>query len=175
MLGCAYAKHIVLSNGQRIAFRNAILWPFDSTMCFAYAHPSIGSMDDLDAAKLEDVKAYFSTYYAPNNATLVVVGDFRPVELRRLVKQYFADIPSQAPLPAVSCQYRLAPGLARRDVEDEHANLAAAFRIYRLPPHTDPDIPAIELLNVILGQGESSRLNVGVVRRDRKSTRLNSS
>jgi len=148
-------------------FRNAILWPFDSTTCFAYAHPSIGSMDDLDAAKLEDVKAYFSTYYAPNNATLVVVGDFRPVELRRLVNQYFADIPSQSPPPAVSCQYKLAPGPARRDVEDEHANLAAAFRIYRLPPHTDPDIPAIELLNVILGQGESSRLNVGVVRRDK--------
>ncbi len=148
-------------------FRNAILWPFDSTTCFAYAHPSIGSMDDLDAAKLEDVKAYFSTYYAPNNATLVVVGDFRPVELRRLVNQYFADIPSQPPPPAVSCQYKLAPGPARRDVEDEHANLAAAFRIYRLPPHTDPDIPAIELLNVILGQGESSRLNVGVVRRDK--------
>src|SRR5439155_1762570 len=83
-------------------------------------------------------------YYAPNNATLVVVGDFRPVELRRLVNQYFADIPSQPPPPAVSCQYRLAPGLARRDVEDEHANLAAAFRIYRLPPHTDPDIPTIE-------------------------------
>ena len=148
-------------------FRNAILSPFDSTTCFAYAHPSIGSMDDLDAAKLEDVKAYFSTYYAPNNATLVVVGDFRPVELRRLVNQYFADIPSQPPPPAVSCQYKLAPGPARRDVEDEHANLAAAFRIYRLPPHTDPDIPAIELLNVILGQGESSRLNVGVVRRDK--------
>ena len=148
-------------------FRNAILWPFDSTTCFAYAHPSIGSMGDLDAAKLEDVKEYFKTYYAPNNATLVVVGDFRPVELRRLVNQYFADVPSQPPPPAVSCQYRLAPGLARRDVEDEHANLAAAFRIYRLPPHTDPDIPTIELLNVILGQGESSRLNVGVVRRDK--------
>src|SRR3989454_2370299 len=53
----------------------------------------------------------------------------------------------------------------RRDVQDEHANLAAAFRVYRLPPHTDPDLPAVELLNVILGQGESARLNVGVVRR----------
>src|SRR5204863_3567871 len=112
-------------------------------------------------------QAYFGTYYAPTNATLVVVGDFRPVELRRLVNQYFADIRSQAAPPAVTCEYRLAPGMVRREVEDAHANLPAAFRVFRLPPHTDPDIPAIELLNVILGQGESSRMNVGVVRRDR--------
>src|SRR5436309_7891762 len=149
------------------AFTDGVVMAFDGASCFAYAHPTIGSMDDLNAAKLEDVQAFFDTYYAPNNAMLVVVGDFRPVELRRLVNEYFADVPSQPPPPAVSCQYRLAPGLARRNVEDEHANLAAAFRIYRLPPHTDPDIPAIELLNVILGQGESSRLNVGVVRRDK--------
>jgi len=148
-------------------FRSAIVWPFDSATCFAYAHATIGSMGDLDAAKLEDVQAYFGTYYAPNNATLVVVGDFRPFELRRLVHQYFADIRSQAAPPAVTCEYRLGPGIVRREVEDAHANLPAAFRIFRLPPHTDPDIPAIELLNVILGQGESSRLNVGVVRRDR--------
>src|SRR3989475_13362 len=148
-------------------FRSAIVWPFDSATCFAYAHATIGSMGDLDAAKLEDVQAYFGTYYAPNNATLVVVGDFRPVELRRLVNQYFADIRSQAAPPAVTCEYQRGPGIVRREVEDAHANLPAAFRIFRLPPHTDPDIPAIELLNVILGQGESSRLNVGVGRRDR--------
>jgi zinc protease len=148
-------------------FRDAIIWPFDSTTCFAYAHPGIGSMPDLDAAKLEDVKAFFNTYYAPNNATLVAVGDFRPAQLRRLVNQYFADIPSQPAPPPVSCQYKLSPGPLRREVEDPHANLAAAFHIYRLPTHTDADSPALELLNVILGQGESSRLNVGVVRRDK--------
>ena len=148
-------------------FRNAIILPFDSATCFAYAHSTIGSMEDLDDAKLENVQAFFRTYYAPNNATLVVVGDFRPVELRRLVNQYFADIPSQPAPPLVSCDYKLAPGTMRRDVQDEHANLAAAFRVYRLPPHTDPDLPAVELLNVILGQGESSRLNVGVVRREK--------
>src|SRR5207249_2051277 len=148
-------------------FRNAIILPFDSATCFAYAHSTIGSMEDLDDAKLENVQAFFRTYYAPNNATLVVVGDFRPVELRRLVNQYFADIPSQPAPPLVSCDYKLAPGTMRRDVQDEHANLAAAFREYRLPPHTDPDLPAVELLNVILGQWESSRLNVGGVRREK--------
>src|SRR5437879_9117377 len=54
-----------------------------------------------------------------------------------------------------------------RDVHDKHANLAAAFRVYRLPPHTDPDLPAVDLLNVTRGQGESTRVNVGVVRREK--------
>src|SRR5881628_3022370 len=65
------------------AFTDGIAWPFDSSSCFAYAHTVIGSMDDLNAAQLPDVQAFFDTYYAPNNATLVVVGDFRPLELRR--------------------------------------------------------------------------------------------
>src|SRR5204863_93607 len=72
-------------------FRSVIVWPFDSATCFAYAHPTIGSMGDLDAAKLDDVQAYFSAYYAPNNATLVVVGDFRPDELPRARNAFRAD------------------------------------------------------------------------------------
>ncbi len=148
------------------AFRDAIVWPYDSATCFAYAHPAIGSMEDLNAAKLEDVKAFFDTYYAPNNATLVVVGDFRPAELRRLVNDYFAAIPPHDAPASVSCSYKPSPGIVRREVDDEHANLPAAFRVYRLPPHDDAATPALELLKSILGEGESSRLNVGVVRRD---------
>ena len=147
-------------------FRNGIIWPYDSTTCFAYAHPGIGSMDDLNAAQLADVQAFFDTYYAPNNATLVVVGDFRTAELRRLVNQYFADISSHAAPPPVSCASKVSPGMVRREVTDEHANLPAALRFYRLPPHDDPDTPALELLESILGEGESSRLNVGVVRHE---------
>jgi zinc protease len=147
-------------------FRNGIIWPFDSTTCFAYAHPGIGSMDDLNAAQLADVRAFFDTYYAPNNATLAVVGDFRPAELRRLINQYFADIPAHPAPPPVSCDFKLSPGTVHRDVTDEHANLPAALRFYRLPPHDDPDTPALELLSAILGEGESSRLNVGPVRHE---------
>jgi zinc protease len=149
------------------AFVDGITWPFDSTGCFAYAHTVIGSMDDLNAAQLADVRAFFDTYYAPNNATLVVVGDFRPLELRRYVNQYFSEIPRRADPPPVSCSARLSPGIQRREVTDAHANLPAVLRIYRAPPHADPDTRALELLNVILGQGESSRLNVAVVRREK--------
>lgn len=149
------------------AFVDGMTWPFDSAGCFAYAHTVIGSMGDLDAAQLVDVQAFFDTYYAPNNATLVVVGDFRPLELRRLINQYFGDIPRHPAPPPVTCSVRFSPGTVRRDVTDAHANLPAVVRIYRVPPHADADTPALELLNVILGQGESSRLNVAVVRRER--------
>jgi zinc protease len=149
------------------AFIDGMTWPFDSAACFAYAHTVIGSIDDLNAAQLSDVQAFFDTYYAPNNATLAVVGDFRPLELRRFVNQYFGEIPRHPDPPPVSCASRVGSGAARREVTDAHANLPAVVRIYRVPPHADPDTPAIELLNVILGEGESSRLNVAVVRREK--------
>ncbi|HEU5262731.1 MAG TPA: pitrilysin family protein [Gemmatimonadales bacterium] len=139
--------------------------PFDSTSCFAYAHPGIGSMDDLNATPLKDVQAFFDAYYTPNNATLVVVGDFQPAELRELVNRYFADIPRRPDPPAATCDWRLSPGSMRREVQDAHANLPATLRFYRVPTHADPDTPALQLLQIILGQGESARLNVAVVRR----------
>jgi predicted Zn-dependent peptidase len=148
-------------------FIDGLTWPYDSAGCFAYAHTVIGSMDDLNAAALPDVQAFFDTYYAPNNATLAVVGDFDPAELRRLVALYFGGIGRRQAPAAVSCAYRFSPGPVRREMADEHANLDAAFRIYRIPPHDHADTPALNLLNLILGQGESSRLNLAVVRRER--------
>jgi len=151
------------------AFTDGLTWPFDSTSCFPYAHTVIGSMADLDAAKLPDVQAFFDTYYAPNNATLVVVGDFNPAQLRGLVNQYFAGIPSHAAPEAPRCDATGGAGRAaqRREVRDPKANLDAVLRIYRVPEHRNPDTGALELLDLILGQGESSRLNVSVVRRDK--------
>ncbi len=148
------------------AFTDGLTWPFDSTSCFPYAHTIIGSMADLDAAKLPDVQAFFDSYYVPNNATLVVVGDFAPSELRSLVNQYFAGAPSHPVPEAPRCDAPTTGSAPkRREVHDAQANLDALLRIYRIPEHRHADTPALELLNIILGQGESSRLNVAVVRR----------
>jgi predicted Zn-dependent peptidase len=146
-------------------FAEGLAWPFDSATCFAYAHSIIGSMADLDSAALHDVRAFHDIYYAPNNATLVVTGDFRVAALRHLVNQYFAGVAPRLAPPPVACQPRIAPGFARRTITDPHANLPADVRIYRVPGHSDADTPALGLLNVILGGGESSRLNVAIVRR----------
>jgi len=124
-------------------------------------------MADLNAAQVADVQAFFDTYYAPNNATLAVVGDFEPGELRRLVTAYFAGIPSHSAPAAVTCQYQLSPGTMRREFSDQHANLPAVVRLYRIPEHDNADTPPLELMNIILGQGESSRLNVTIVRREK--------
>jgi len=148
------------------AFRASLIWPYDSTNCFAYAHPGIGVMEDLDSAKLEDVRAFHDTYYAPNNTTLVVAGDFQPAELKRLVTAYFSDIASKPAPEPVTCNFKLSPGAVERAVADSHATLPAVIRVYRIPAAADGDTPALDLLNSILGQGESSRLNVEVVRRD---------
>jgi zinc protease len=150
------------------AFSDGLTWPFDSSACFPYAHTVIGSMADLDAAKLPDVQAFFDTYYAPNNATLVVVGDFNASELRRLVNEYFAGVPSHAEPEPPRCDVRsTGTGPVRREVRDAQANLDLVMRLYRLPEHRSADTPALELLSIVLGQGESSRLNVGVVRREK--------
>lgn len=149
------------------AFTDGIAFPFDSAGCFAYAHTVIGSMDDLNAARLPDVQAFFDTYYAPNNATLVVVGDFNPTELRRLVNGYFAGVPAHPAPEPVRCDSRIGGGARRREVRDAQANLDAALRFYRIPEHRNADTPALELLNLILGTGESSKLNVAVVRREK--------
>jgi len=149
------------------AFTDGLTWPFDSSSCFPYAHTVIGSMADLDSAKLPDVQAFFDNHYAPNNATLVVVGDFLPHELRSLVNQYFAGAPSHAVPEAPRCDASTGSAPKRREVHDAQANLDAVLRIYRIPEHRHADTPPLELLNIILGQGESSRLNVAVVRREK--------
>lgn len=149
------------------AFLDGLTIAYDSTSCFAYGHPGIGSMEDLNAAKLEDVQAFFDTYYAVNNATLVVVGDLDPAELKTLTQTYFGTIPRRAEPPAATCDFRFSPGEIRREVPDKLANLPAVVRLYRIPRHRKADTRALALLNIILGQGESSRLNQGVVRRDK--------
>ena len=156
------------------AFQDGTTWPFDSTACFPYSHTVIGSMDDLDSAKVADVQAFFDTYYAPNNATIAVVGDFQPAELQRLVTRYFGAIPRHAAAAPVTCNWKLGPGPRTVSVSDAHATLPASIRFYRIPQHGDADTPALELLNVILGQGESSRLNVSVVRHDTAAVQVGS-
>ena len=136
----------------------------DSATCFPYAHSIIGSMADLDSARTADVRAFFDLYYAPNNATLTVVGDFSPDEAKRLITDYFGDIPQgRTPLP-VACETGFAPGAIRRSWPDAKANLPGVLLAYRLPEYRSDDFPAIDLLATILGQGESSRINRAVVR-----------
>lgn len=138
--------------------------PYDSATCFGYAHSVIGSMDDLDAATVEDVQSFFDTYYAPNNATLAVVGDFDPERVKGMIESYFGGIESSDPPPEPSCEVDYDAGFRIDTLRDTNANLPAIFWSYRMPDHDGPDSRALELLASLFGQGESSRLHRKLVK-----------
>jgi predicted Zn-dependent peptidase len=149
------------------AFLTGLTMPFDSATCFGYSHTVIGDMEDLDSARLEDVQAFFTAYYAPSNAVLTVVGDFDPAEARRLIAQYFGAIPRGRDVTAPTCTVRYNAGARRMTVTDRNANLPAVLYIYPMPERAHADAPALELLMTIVGGGESSRLNNTLVRESR--------
>lgn len=146
------------------AFLASSTAPYDSAGCFPYAHSVIGSMEDLDAASLQDVRDFFRTYYAPNNATLVVVGDFDPAVARDLIERYFGPVPAQEPPPEPTCEVEFAPGFVSDTIHDPNANVPGVFVAYRVPAHGEEDTYALSLLATILGGGESSRLHQALVK-----------
>ena len=146
------------------AFLRGVIAPFDEKTCFSYGHELIGSMDDLNAAKTEDVKAFFDMYYAPNNATLTLVGDFDPAEAKKLIQQYFGGIPRAKEPPPVTCDVKFNAGERRESVTDKNATLPAVLRIFLVPEYKSQDHAALELLSTILGGGESSRMNRAIAR-----------
>src|SRR5260370_20638500 len=80
---------------------------------YSYHWPTIGSMEDLAAASLDDIREFFATWYRPDNAVLTLVGDFHPDEARELIERYFSNIPSGGPFPKFDLQRR-PPGGERR-------------------------------------------------------------
>lgn len=146
------------------AFLKGVTAPFDPKTCFPYGHELVGSMTDLNAAKTEDVKAFFDLYYTPNNANLTVVGDFDPAEAKQLIRQYFGDIPRAKEPPPVTCDTKFNAGERRETVIDQKATLPALLRIYLVPEYKSQDHAALELLATILGGGKSSRMNRAIAR-----------
>lgn len=156
------------------AFLDGMTVPFDTATCFPYSHSVMGSLDDLDAAQLEEVQAFFKLHYVPNNATLVVTGDFEPAEAKRLIQDYFADIPRGPPPPETRCDVNYAAGERTRQWSDPLASLPAVIVTYRVPPHSDPESRALQLLALIAGQGETSRLNRSLMRDQRVAVQTGS-
>ncbi len=125
-----------------------------------YRHTIIGSMADLDAATLEDVRSFYRQHYVPNNATLTVVGDVTTAQIRALAEEYFGDIPRGAtptPLPPASATPR-TDGERRAEVPDPLAQLPLMWMAWNTPPANHPDQDALQILAQILSTGESSRL-----------------
>ncbi len=127
-----------------------------------YSWPVIGSMADLTAATLEDVKEFFRTYYSPNNLSLVIAGDFDPAEAKRLVENYFGPIP---PGPALARPDRWVPRLDTVKVL-EIADRVPQERVYfawPTPPFYEAGDAELDMAAGILADGLSSRLSRALV------------
>ena len=133
-----------------------------------YHHSTIGSMEDLDAASLDDVRAFFQTYYAPNNAVLSVVGDVDTDAVRASVERYFGAIPANPSIPPLR-DLSLPPTLGReiREVVKDRVPLPRIYVGFRAPVFGDHRLDALEVAGQILAGGKGSRLHRRLVRDER--------
>jgi len=138
--------------------------------CFGYKHSTIGSMADLNAASLDDVKDFFRIYYAPNNAVLSLVGDFDPTEALQKINKYFGSIPRQpTPSKAVPCDEDRY-GQRSETITDPLARVPLVMVAYQVPAGNTPDNYALQALGTILGTGDSSRLYQVLVKEKQLAT-----
>lgn len=153
----------VVKNERRQSYENAPYGPSYLTLVdslFPTGHPYngaiIGSMADLSAATLDDVKGFFRDYYAPSNATLTIAGDFDPAAVKASVEKYFgtlADRPKKATPPP-----KLVPAKTGRYVVTEPVELAQVTFGYRTPPAYTTDDPIVDVAMAVLAGGKATRL-----------------
>jgi zinc protease len=133
-----------------------------------YHHPTIGSMEDLSAASLDDVQEFFATYYAPNNAVLTIAGDFEPDAALAMVERQFGEIPANPglpPPPAVAVDAIL--GAEVRVTVPDQVPLPRIYQAFRVAPFGTDAFDACDVTADILGSGRASRLYGSLVRDQR--------
>ena len=121
------------------------------------SHNGYGDLADINASTIDDVRSFFKTYYAPNNAVLTVVGDVEASEVKKMVEKYFNDIPSQPAPPQPDLNEPAQTKEKRISQTDKLANLPALATGYHIPAQNSPDFPAMALLVLILQGDDSSR------------------
>ena len=134
-----------------------------------YSWETIGSMEDLNAASLDDVKRWFETYYGPNNATLVLAGDIDVATAKTKVQHFFGDIP---PGPPLVVRERWIPDSvpASRLVMQDRVPQARIYKVWRGPEWRSDDTTLFELIDAVLTSGKTSRLYKRLVYEDQIAT-----
>ena len=130
----------------------------------ANAHSTIGSMEDLDAATVEDVREFFRIYYAPNNAVLTIAGDFDKAQTSELIEKYFANIPRQPSPPPVDVSEPNEVAQNQDVFLDKLAPVPAFALGWKIPPRRTPEFYALLLASHLLFEGESARLYLQLVK-----------
>jgi predicted Zn-dependent peptidase len=132
-----------------------------------YHHPVIGSHEDLEAASVPDVKAFFAKYYDPANASIVVAGDFDPKKVKPTIDAWFGTIPSRGPAadpgaPGFSDTKTTLTSVVRKTIEDE-VELPKIIMAWQSPKHFGPGDAELDLLSTALASGKASRLYKALV------------
>ena len=131
-----------------------------------YSWPTIGYMDDLAAMTLDDAREFFSRFYTPRNAVLVLAGDITPDEGLRLADRYFGDLPSGEAVTAESPIGGEPQNTAQRsDTLHDRVTLPRVYRAFQVAPYGTADWVALDVLSYLLSDGESSRLQRRLVRK----------
>ncbi|MBC7656616.1 MAG: insulinase family protein, partial [Frankiaceae bacterium] len=123
-----------------------------------YGHTVIGSMNDLNAASLEDVKSWFRSWYGPNNAVLVLAGDIDLATAKAKAAQYFGDIPASASLKAKPPMIAARKATTRDAMTDRVAQVRI-IRTWNVPQYSSPDVQKLQLFAQVLGGSRASRLD----------------
>lgn len=131
-----------------------------------YHHSTIGSMNDLNAASLEDVKTWFRTWYGPNNAVLVLAGDIDLATAKEKVAKYFGDIPA-GPTMAQPKVDVAAHATDTRATMPDRVPQARIYRLWNVAEFGQPDLDRLQLFAQVLGGGKSSRLDRRLVHQDK--------
>jgi predicted Zn-dependent peptidase len=136
----------------------------------AYKHSVIGSMEDLNAASVDDVATFFKTYYAPNNAVLSIVGDVDTRKTMALVEKYFGTILRQPDPKRPDLAEPPHKAERRSTIDDPLARLPRLDIVWIGPPANSADSAALDVLSTVLSSGRSSRFNQVVVREKQIAT-----
>lgn len=169
-------QRAVVKNERRQRFENqpyGMVWVYLAHALFPpghpYHHPVIGSMKDLSAASLSDVRAFFHEYYVPANAILTICGDFKPARAKRLVREYFGSIPGGHRAPVPQATMPTLPGI-KHIVKTDNVKLPRVYLAWESPALFAPGDADLDLLSSVLSSGKTSRLYEPLVYKKKLAT-----
>lgn len=137
-----------------------------------YRWTTIGSLDHLDAASLDEFQAFNKKFYVPNNAVLVVAGDFETENAKKLIEDYFGSIPRGEAIVRETATEQPITSKIEITYEDPNIQIPAVFTVYRTPSMTTRDARVLDMISTILSDGKSSRLYKKLVDDEKKAMQV---
>lgn len=137
-----------------------------------YKTTTIGAMKDIDAAKLEEFEGFFDKYYIPNNAALVISGDFKEQQAKEWIEQYFSDIPKGKPVSRVDIEEPPITQEIKDTAYDSNIEVPLKLFAYRTPGMKERDSYVLDMISTLLTKGKSSRMHRKMVDKEKEALQV---